>query len=414
MIRQNGGKTFYIYCKIYCPRRSLDSTRLYKYLIANDMKPVSNPRNADFIFVGTCGGFSLHEEFSLLTIDHALKIKSKSAKLVVTGCLTKIRPDVLKSYGDDIYVIHTDDLSKLDSLIGAKIPYSTVSHVGIVEGVHDLYHGNLFQRLKRHVGSKDAFLHTLHFIFTQGLLNFRNVRRLKSFYRLEITRGCLNNCSYCAIKLAMEKFRSLPESQILANFKNGLQMGYSSFLVLGGDTGCYGLDIGSNLPTLLRKLFEVEGHYKICIADLNPRWFVKYYNELLSVFKNNPDKLEGLVIPLQSGSDRILKLMRRNYNIAEVEKCLLDLRKHFPRLYIETHILVGFPGETDDDFQKSVLLVKQINFSRVEIYKYEDRPGTAASRLPDKVPNNVIDKRVKILKRAISSHESAISSHVYL
>ncbi|MEJ5328354.1 MAG: radical SAM protein [Candidatus Bathyarchaeia archaeon] len=400
-MKQNDVKTFYIYCKIHCPRRSLDSTRLYRYLVANGLKPVSDPQKAAFIFVATCGGFALHEEFSLLTIEHALKVKSESAKLVVTGCLTKIRPDALKAY-NDILVIHTADLDKLDSLIEAKVPYSTIAHSGTIEGVHDLYHGSFPQRIKRCIKSKDNFPKTLYFVFNK-LLSANNTPN-KKWYRLEISRGCLNNCSYCAIKLAMEKFHSLPESQILENFKEGLKKGYTDFLVFGGDIGCYGVDIGTNLPMLLKKLFEINGRYQIRLADLNPHWFVKYYPELLSIFKANREKLEGVVIPLQSGSDRVLKLMKRNYKINEVKRCLLNLRRTFPDLYIETHVMVGFPGETDADFKKSLSVITQIQFSKVEIYKYEDRPGTAASYLPNKVTQAVINARVRILKSFVKSH----------
>jgi tRNA A37 methylthiotransferase MiaB len=161
------------------------------------------------------------------------------------------------------------------------------------------------------------------------------------------------------------------------------------------------VDIGTNLPNLLRKLLAVDGDYTLVLVDLNPRWLVKYFPDFLSVIKTNSDKVTKLMMPIQSGSNRLLKRMHRHYDIGEVKKCLLELQKNIPTLMIETHIMVGFPGETKEDFQKSVELVQEIKFSKVEVYSYEARPGTEASTLPDQVPKEIMEKRRKTLTKIV-------------
>lgn len=394
-------KSFYVYVKKYCPRRSLDSSRFYRYLIANGLVPVADPKEADLIFIFTCGGFALDEEFSILTIEKSLK--NKGAKIIVTGCLPKIDPNRLKAYGNDVLIIPVQDLGKIDSLINAKVPYGKCPNVSLVDpGVHDLYHGGYVRRIKRNFGSYSNFIRTCSFYVSQKLLH----RAVNPFsdpktYKLVIAEGCLGNCSYCAIKLAMVKFHSFPEEQIVENFKSGLRAGYRTFALLAGDIGCYGIDIKTNLPDLLKKLFEVDGDYRVLLVDLNARWFVKYYQEFLSVLKENSKKVSGIIMPIQSGSDRILRLMNRHYRVDEVKSCILDLQKNIPGILIQTHIIVGFPGETDDDFEKSVRLLKEVPFSKVLVYKYEERPGTAAISLPGKVAKNIAEKRERMLRKEI-------------
>jgi threonylcarbamoyladenosine tRNA methylthiotransferase CDKAL1 len=393
----NPEKSFFIYAKQHCPRRSLEASKLYKYLIKNRLYPVDDLKQADYILIYTCGGFETDEEFSILTVEKVLKEKKESAKVIVTGCLPSINPKKLEDY-DVSYIIEANDIEKLDDMIHAEVPYAKCPDTSIVYGIHDLYHGPLIQRIKRHSGLNTKLLRVTINSLQQKVLK-PSADISKNTYRIEIAKGCLGACSYCAIKLAMPKFKSFPEEKIIDSFKYGLENGYRNFALIAGDIGCYGMDIGTNLPNLLKKLLAIKGDYKITLVDLNARWLGKYFPDFLSVLKENPEKVTRLILPIQSGSNRILKLMHRNYDIDEVKKYVLDLQKSVPKLMIETHILVGFPGETDEDFQKSVELVKEVHFSKVEVYQYEDRPGTEASTLPNKVPKKVMKAREKILAR---------------
>jgi tRNA A37 methylthiotransferase MiaB len=199
----------------------------------------------------------------------------------------------------------------------------------------------------------------------------------------------------------MPKFSSYSQNEIIENFRNGLNAGYKNFALIAGDIGCYGLDIGTSLPKLLEELSKVKGDYKIALVDLNVRWLIKYHSEFLAILKSNSTKISTIILPIQSGSDKILKLMNRHYEIDDVKRCILDLKKNLPGISIETHLMVGFPLETNDDFSMSIRLVKEIQFSKVDIYKYEERPGTLALSLPEKVPRTQTNKRAKILEMEI-------------
>lgn len=389
-------KSFYVYVRTSCPRRSLDASKLYRYFVENNLKPVDDPKNADLIVIYTCGGFNYSEELSILTIENSLKT---SAKVVITGCLPKINPARLRTYGKAL-LMPTENLGQLDSLIRAKVPYSHGPNPSISCGVNDLYRGSFFQRFKRNIGfSFDSLRVGNTYVKKKTLHQPKYSQLSQEQYKLEIARGCLGSCSYCAIKKGMEKFHSFPEEQIIGNFKSGLKEGYRDFALIAGDIGCYGVDIETNLPNLLKKLFAVDGDYKLILVDLNARWLVKYYADLLSILKVNVAKVSRIIIPVQSGSDRILKLMNRYYAIEDVKKCLLDLQKNIPTLMLETHIMVGFPGETTEDFQKTAELIREIKFADIQLYKYEDRPGTTSSMLPDKVGKRTILKRAKILAK---------------
>jgi threonylcarbamoyladenosine tRNA methylthiotransferase CDKAL1 len=394
-------KTFYVYANKWCPRRGLESSRLCRYFVVNNLKAVSDPKKADLIVIFTCGLFAANEESSILTIEKSLE--NKSAKIVVTGCLLKIDPDRLKAYDSAIRIL-PEGIGKLDSLIRATVPYHELPNAAIVQGIHDLYRGSLPSRIGHYVERNADLIGVLDRPFNYGLLRgSAEIFFAPTTYKLEIAKGCLGNCSYCAIKLGMEKFHSFPEEQILESFRSGLKGGYKNFALLAGDIGCYGIDRQTNLPTLLKKLFAVDGDFKILLWDLNAGWFIKYYPEFRSVLRANSAKVSKIVIPIESGSDRILRLMNRGYKIDEVKECFLDLLRTTPDINLETQVIAGFPGETDEDFQKTLEIVKAIRFSQVVVFKYEDRPNTKASDLPDKVPKSIINKRARVLAKEVKA-----------
>jgi tRNA A37 methylthiotransferase MiaB len=396
-------RTFFVYVNRWCPRRRIEASKLCRYFAVNNLTAVANPKKADLIVIFTCGSFGIYEEFSILTIEKSLR--EKSAKIVITGCLPKIDPERLKIY-DSALLIPPRSLNTLDSMIEAKVPYDSLrTSTTIAGGFHDLCHGRFVDRVKRYVGfnaecSSSRILDIYFRCFNQGFLRkSEDAMFSPKTCIIEIAEGCLGNCSYCAIKLAVEKFYSFPEEQILESFRSGLDNGYKDFALLAGDIGCYGVDTKTDLPNLLKKLFAMGDNFKILLWDLNVRWFIKYYDQFRSVLKANSGKVSKIVLPIESGSDRILGLMNRGYEIEKVKNCILDFQKAIPDLRLETHFIVGFPGETEEDFQKTVKLVREIKFSKVVVFKYEDRPNTRASNFPDKVPKKIIDRRVKILAK---------------
>ncbi|OHB62919.1 MAG: hypothetical protein A2Y76_11560 [Planctomycetes bacterium RBG_13_60_9] len=150
---------------------------------------------------------------------------------------------------------------------------------------------------------------------------------------------------------------------------------------------------------LLKALLEVDEDYQLVIIDFGGYWLVKYYDELLPLFMSHGRRIKELYVALQSGSERILRAMNRPEAGKEVLSRLKELRQKIPHLTLRTTVIVGFPGETEDDFRQTVEAVREVDFSAVEICKYSDRPGTAASAMQGKVSQEVIDRRVKELSR---------------
>ncbi|MCJ7559839.1 hypothetical protein MUO79_04380, partial [Candidatus Bathyarchaeota archaeon] len=223
------------------------------------MKAVDDPKKADLTIIFTCGVFTTDEEHSISTIEKSLK--NKNSKTIITGCLPKIDPQRLETY-DNALIIAPENLGNLDSLIRAKVPYESVPIVATIDGIHKLYNKSIVQRLMSKV-RRSATLPKASDLYAnrKSRASTTDLFFAPTTYKVEIAKGCLGNCSYCAIKLAMVKFHSFPEEQIIENFKSGLKSGYKDFALVAGDIGCYGLDMKTNLPDLLKKLFALEGDF---------------------------------------------------------------------------------------------------------------------------------------------------------
>jgi MiaB/RimO family radical SAM methylthiotransferase len=232
-------------------------------------------------------------------------------------------------------------------------------------------------------------------------LNHR--QKFVPYYNIRIADGCLFSCSYCCIRFATGKLKSKSIEDIVEEFEKGLKEGHKIFQLVCEDVGCYGLDIGTTFPALLRQLLAIEGDYQILLIDFGGHWLVKYYDELLQLFTDHPAKIRELYVSLQSGSQKILNAMKRPEKGIEVRAKLKELKRKLPHLTLRTTVIIGFPGETEEDYRKTVEAVTEIDFSVVELNKYTDRPGTASSKMEKKIPQEIIDRRTMELERLLSN-----------
>jgi len=413
-------KTVCVAFAIGCPRNQMDTAWLSSYFQANGWALTRQVRKADLVVVSTCG-FAAHvEDESLRLVSQLDKRRSKGSRLVVVGCLAGINAArVLQEF--DATAIRPADIDQIDDLIGAAVPLQDVPPVNCIEPhvfaarmcwpVREAYpnmdtHAAIKRQIKRTVCSLLSRVGTDRFAM-------RTVRRFgrrpqggaadPTFY-IRVARGCLEECTYCAIRHAAGTLRSKPLDDILAEFDRGLAQKYTDFEILAEDIGSYGLDMGSDCVELFDRLFTRQGPYKLVLTDLNVRYLIHYTPALSDVLAAHARHIRRLKLPVQSGSDRILQLMKRCYTRAEVKAALAYLRKKAPTLPLETHALVGFPGETDQDFEDTVDLLRSVRFERVQVYRYTDRPITSACDLPNKVAEHVKQQRVK---RLLSEFPSA-------
>jgi MiaB/RimO family radical SAM methylthiotransferase len=225
---------------------------------------------------------------------------------------------------------------------------------------------------------------------------------------LRVGVGCTGACAYCAIRLAYGPLRSKPAETVLEEFDAALSEGHTEFRLLAQDLGAYGQDIGTNLVGLLCALFERPGDFRLQMNDVGIRWIVKQADDFVALLSEHATGVRMLHMPLESGSDRILGLMRRGHGASEAEEVFRRLRAAAPDILLATHVMVGFPGETEDDFQQTARVLRSGRFDRVHVFDYSDRPGTAASTMLEKVPPRVIRSRSRRLRREFGVPTSGV------
>ncbi len=208
---------------------------------------------------------------------------------------------------------------------------------------------------------------------------------------IPIAQGCLGNCSYCITKLARGKLTSRPVDELVGEFKDMVESGVREILVTAQDTACYGLDIGTDLAQLLREFLKFDGDYKIRIGMMNPNYLDRMLDDMIEILKD--DRVyRFLHIPVQSGSNSVLKDMKRHYTVDRFMSIVGRLREEIPDISIATDIICGFPGETDQEHQRTLLLLRKLRADTVNITRFSARPGTEAASMKE-VQGNVIKQR---------------------
>jgi MiaB/RimO family radical SAM methylthiotransferase len=224
-------------------------------------------------------------------------------------------------------------------------------------------------------------------------LGLPRVRSKKETAIIEIADGCLGNCSYCATRLAKGPLFSYRPSSIVKEVNCALAQNCKRIWFTAQDTAAYGEDIGTNLPFLLGLL--PAGNYQVRVGMMNPNTALPILKELIEAYK---DKRiwKFLHLPLQSGSNEILKAMNRPYTVQDFERIVSEFRKVFPKLILWTDVIVGYPGETEKQFQETVELLKRMKFDKVNISRFAKRDKTAAAELKQ-LPTDVLKKRTEAL-----------------
>jgi len=201
----------------------------------------------------------------------------------------------------------------------------------------------------------------------------------------------METCSYCATKFATGQLFSSPIDKILCNFDNLLRDGYRTFALCAEDTGAYGQDIGEDFPTLLSEILKRKDNFIINIRQHSPNWIVENLDSYLKVLSDK--RVKSIMLPFQSGSDKILNLMGRRYSSKELSDMINIVHNAAPHLMLRTHAIVGFPRETEEDFEKTVRFIDGLPWDMVLVFPYTNRPRTKASRIEPQLSKDVIVKR---------------------
>lgn len=354
----------YIESELYCLSRSLEAEKLKRYFEKNGWEIVNNPEHSNFNIINTCAMLTSWETRYFERIKELMKL---NAELIVIGCIKKINPE---KYEDIFHGkgFSPTELEQIDSLFpDFKYKFSEMEEVGECLNPFD------------HEG------------FVTPIEKVRNNKKTKWF--LEASRGCekRDHCSYCIIWKGIGEYRSKPLEECIKNIRKGIEEGHNTFHII--DTGAYGTDSCSSFPELMNKIIEIEGIENIVIETLNPKWIIKYLDQLIPITRTG--KIKTIRCAHQSGSERILKLMKRDYSINESINSLLKLKEAYPPLKLITQIIVGFPSESEEDFQKTIDLVKRVGFDDLDVFPFEARPNTPAAGM-----QNQIDSETKRFRAA--------------
>ncbi len=297
------------------------------------------------------------------------KLVNNGKKVIVAGCLPSIDQDAIHS--DVKAIIDVNNLDKITEVIRKVIEQDLnkpIKHIS-----ESKYPNESICKLD-YPGT-----------YSEGTTTI-----------VPIAEGCLGSCSFCATKFARGTLNSYKLTKIVGKVKKLVNQGYKEIQVTSEDTAAYGRDKDASLPNLLRKLTSIEEQFKIRVGMMNPDQALPYLEDLIDVYQS--EKIYNFLhLPLQSGDNEILNLMNRNYNVEEFKKVVTKFRNRFPDLYLSTDIIVGFPRETDEKFQKSIDVIKDIEPNNVNVSRFFPQKGTKAYEIDDRVSSETMKKRSKRL-----------------
>ena len=350
---------FYIY-NLGCKVNSYESNVMKENLEANGYVQGSE-NDSDIYIINTCTVTNTSDNKSLKIIRRVLRNHPNSIT-VACGCMTQVNSVYLKDM--DVKVI-----------IGNKGKSKIVDYI-------NEYIKNKKQIIDITVFKDDRF--------EDMCLN--NFDKTRSFVKIE--DGCENFCSYCIIPYARGKVRSKDPELVISEVKNLIKEGHKEVVLTGIHTGHYGADINYSFATLLNRLVKIKGLVRLRISSIE---ITEITEEVLDVLKNNPNLVSHLHIPLQSGSNTILKLMNRKYDKEYFIDKINKIRSIRKDISITTDVIVGFPSETDELFNETIDTIKEINFSKIHVFPFSLRKNTKAESIPNHVDDVTKKNRVKEL-----------------
>jgi len=309
--------------------------------------------NSDkFLIINTC---IVKQPTENKILDLMKKLEKTKKNVIIAGCLPAAYPEICEKFRF--------------SFIGTNVS-------DIDEAIEETLKGKKFVKIKKEKNK-----------ICIPKFSFNKIISI-----IPISEGCVGNCSFCATKLARKNLTSYPEDKIINAIKNDINSGAKEIWLTSQDTGCYGLDINTNIVSLLEKISKIEKKFKVRVGMMNPNFALKFLDNLKEIFKN--EKFYKFVhIPVQSGSNKILTEMNREYTVEDFIKVVETFKSI--NCSISTDIIVGFPTETDDDFKRTVELIKKIEPDFLNISKFYVRKGTIAEK---NIKNNKWTYNTKIGK----------------
>jgi tRNA-2-methylthio-N6-dimethylallyladenosine synthase len=350
-----------------CQMNDHDSEKMAAMLEGLGLTEASSPDGAEVVVINTCSirEKAEHKLYSALGKLKPLKVKNPGMVTVVAGCVAQQEKDkLLKKVRHLDAVLGTHCISELPSVI--RQVKKARERIALTE-------------FRRNVDS-------LHFSAPR-----KGPSPVCSY--VTIMQGCSNFCSYCVVPFTRGPEQSRPMDEIIAEVTALTATGVREVTLLGQNVNAYGNDLGggNSFARLLTELDRAQTLRRIRFTTSHPRDF---NNDLAFAMANLETVCEHIHLPLQSGSDRILRAMKRGYTLADYLEKIHALREAIPSVAVTADMIVGFPGETEEDFSQTLQALEQIRFDQIFSFKFSPRPGTSARNLPDQVPDEVKAERL--------------------
>ncbi len=357
-----------------CSKNLIDTETIIGLFRKNNFEIVNDESKSDIIVINTCGFIDTAKEEAINTILEMAEYKRKNCKyLIVMGCL------VQRYYNDLVKLLPEVDLFiKIDE------------YDKIWKNIENLINGNRINKEKREY-KKISEIPKMP-MFTQDQFLNRTITTGKNFAYLKIGEGCSNRCTYCAIPYIRGPFASRKMEEIIEEAKELAKKGIKEIIIIAQDTTKYGIDIygESKLSELLEEISKIKEIKWIRFLYSYPEGIT---DKLIKVVANNDKIAKYFDIPIQHISNSILKKMNRKTNREQIENLLLKIRKEIPDVTLRTSLIVGFPGETKEDFNELLKFIQKIKFDKLGVFKYSKEEGTPAARLPDQIHGNTKKSR---------------------
>ena len=358
-----------------CPKNLVDSEVMLGIIEKYHIEITNDPEAAEIIIVNTCGFIESAKQESIDTILSMAAYKTEGCcrYLIVTGCLAQ-------RYAQELF----QDMPEVDAIVGTNV-YKDIAQVieRVMKGQRVLHLSETdFEKTNLEgLPGKERILPDPRKLTTPPYMAY-----------LKIAEGCDNFCSFCAIPLIRGRYTSKPYEQVMAEARELVERGVKELIVIAQDTTRYGQDLYGKLrlAELLHDLNALPGLKWIRVLYSYPNTF---NDELIEAYATLPKVCHYVDLPLQHASDRLLHAMRRRDKLSETEKLLKKLRERIPDIVIRTTFIVGFPGETEEDFAILKEFVTEQKFESAGVFQYSQEENTVAATLPEQIPEETKQER---------------------
>jgi MiaB-like tRNA modifying enzyme len=346
-----------IYFETYgCSLNRGESDIMRELVISGGHQYVNDIKIADVLVLSTCIVIESTENKMIRRITELSRTKKP---LIVGGCMASAFPEKVLKINPPVFLLPPTEINSISELVSEIEKFqerkTSVTYRGDARNLG--IGGQTFSVVNKKRKSIDDVIATI-----------------------PISTGCYGICSYCITRVARGRLKSRRIEDVINSVKKTVKRGRKEIQLASQDSGCYGKDIDEDLPKLIKEVCSIEGVFKIRIGMANPNSIVSIIDELIDAYRD--DKVfKFLHVPVQSGSERILKAMKRQYTIDDFRYVVERFRNDIPDLTLSTDIIVGYPGESEKDFQQTYELIEGIKPNIVNIKRFSPRPKTEAYKL---------------------------------